>query len=175
MIATPEALSQAARLPPRPGLRPSLDDAQNDNQKSLAEFSDLPTRALATLELFSARTFVGCATVRTRFWFRVAAGEQEFSELLTKVVDLSHLEARHVESFQVAVTYLGCFEDADSQCCLRPSRLRSIPVGMRIPHAGTFPSAPTRLRVGEYARTAHYSRKSSSDGRRSMLRIECVR
>ena len=127
------------------------------------------------MELFSARTFVSCATVPVRFWFRVAAGEQEFGERLTEVVDLSHLEARHVEPFQVAVTYLGCFENADSQCCMQPSGLRSIPVGMRIPHAGTFPSAPTRLRVGEYSRTAHYSRKSSSDGRRSMLRTACVR
>jgi hypothetical protein len=50
----------------------------------LAEFPDLPNLASGDLELCSARLLVGCATVlHARFWVRVAAGEQEFSELLT--------------------------------------------------------------------------------------------
>ena len=74
-----------------------------------------------------------------RFWFRVAAGEQEFGELLSEVVDLSHLEARHVEPFQVAVTYLGGFEDADSQCCMQPSRLEEHPCWDADPSCGNVP------------------------------------
>jgi hypothetical protein len=100
--------------------------------KLLAEFSDVPNQAFGDAELFSARTFVGRAIARARFWFRVAAGEQEFSELLTNVVDLSNLQARHVEPLQVAVTYLGCFEDPDSQCCMQARPLAPIPVGIRV-------------------------------------------